>query len=413
MSAYYERPVEQRIASLAAVPIELRQQPQWVGFQLKPNGEKLEKMPFIAPDAKRKARCNGRDTWRDFNTAVDGLQHGRYNAVGYALAGDVFAIDLDHCLDRQRAPSAFAAGILASVRTYTEVSASGRGLHLFGLGPIHRSIRGNSLELYGDRRFIVVTGDRFTTTPSELRQFAADELSEALEHDAPVIREIRSNCCLIPSDLSNLSNNLTVDQLIAKTLPMREGERNRRIFDFARGMKFDLGMAAYPLATLRPIVRRWHDRALPTIETKDFDDTWADFTIAWQRARLPLSGGTLEKAIELAGSSPLPPEAAEYDSLAVQKLVAVCCQLQRMNGCAPFYLSGYSAAEFMGVTQPTAWKYLYMLRAAGVLKVETQGNQRQANRYRYVAAADGDAPNAETDPSNKQTTATRSESEEP
>jgi hypothetical protein len=370
---------------LESIPPELRAQPQWVGFRLALKGKKLAKKPFIPPDAKRLARSNDQATWRDFQAAVESMRRGRCDAVGYALNGDIFAIDLDDSLDHSSAPSQFANGILSSIRTYTEISASGRGLHLFGLGAVHKSIRRQCVELYGEKRFIVVTGERFMDAPPGLGQFCSDELLDALGLGG---EDIASNS-LTSSNVSNLSNNQTpsIDSIIAQTLPIREGERNRRLLDLARGLKFDLHLDHEPLVSLKPIVQRWHAQALPAISTKPFDDTWADFANAWPKAHTPLANGSLVVAVATAESSPPPAEAAQYDSAPVRKLIAICRALQQMTGERPFYLSSYIAAAHTGITQQGAWKALNMLAADGVLRVASRKNRHQANRYFYSALA--------------------------
>jgi primase-polymerase (primpol)-like protein len=94
--------------------------------------------------------------------------------LGYVLApGDrVVCVDLDHCL---------TDGVLADwarvlldrcPATFVEVSASGTGLHLWGRGTLEhgRRIRrdGSAVEVYGQGRYIAVTGTRFEDAPVKL-----------------------------------------------------------------------------------------------------------------------------------------------------------------------------------------------------------------------------------------------------
>jgi len=93
--------------------------------------------------------------------------------VGFVLNGDGIAcIDLDHCLAGGRlAP--WARRILEMLpATYVEVSPSGDGLHVWGLGRLDRGrkvkVDSGSVELYGTDRYITVTGRRFEDSPSRL-----------------------------------------------------------------------------------------------------------------------------------------------------------------------------------------------------------------------------------------------------
>lgn len=100
---------------------------------------------------------------------------------GFVLNGDrIVCVDLDHCIERGKlAP--WAAQLLASVSaTYVEVSPSGDGLHIWGLGDVTRGRRlpvagGGSLEIYGHGRYITVTGKRYGSCPRRLA-----ELPEAI-----------------------------------------------------------------------------------------------------------------------------------------------------------------------------------------------------------------------------------------
>lgn len=93
---------------------------------------------------------------------------------GYVLVeGDgIVCIDLDHCLDDgELAP--WARAILDRCPpTYVEVSPGGDGLHLWGRGELVHGRRmcrgGESIEVYGQGRYVAVTGCRFEGSPAHL-----------------------------------------------------------------------------------------------------------------------------------------------------------------------------------------------------------------------------------------------------
>jgi len=97
--------------------------------------------------------------------------------VGFVLNGDgIVCIDLDHCVlpDRRRTPLARRALELAG-DTYCERSMSGEGVHIFGwyrggLFDVEGGSRDDSrgVEVYGDRRYIAVTGDVVRGKPVRL-----------------------------------------------------------------------------------------------------------------------------------------------------------------------------------------------------------------------------------------------------
>jgi len=133
-------------------------------------------------------------------------------------------------------------------------------------------------------------------------------------------------------------------------------------------------------------VRRWHERALPIIGTKPFDETWADFVAAWPRVRFPKGQEPMTLIVQRADASPPPAVAERYDAPETRRLVAICRELQRASGDDPFFLSCRTAAELLGMDHATAWRRLEMLVADGVLLVVQVGTKHRATRYRYVGS---------------------------
>lgn len=124
--------------------------------------------------------------WMTFDEAWERFQTdpARYGGLGFVLAPDDapdwVGIDVDDCLDPATGElNAWAREIVSEFPTYAEVSPSGRGIKLFGLGawPGGRGIhRRAGLELHAARGFFTVTGHRLEGTPAE-----ATDLSAALQ----------------------------------------------------------------------------------------------------------------------------------------------------------------------------------------------------------------------------------------
>jgi hypothetical protein len=166
-----------------------------------------------------------------------------------------------------------------------------------------------------------------------------------------------------------------IDKAIIETLPFEFGTRNRKIFEFARTIKTLPQFTEADPKQFREIVKAWHNRALPNIRTKEFEETWIDFLKAWPRIKY-LKGqepimNVFEKAISLE-----PPKVAlekypEHDKLKV--LVSLCRELQRAAGQNPFFLSVRTAGRLLGVSRI-------------VEKGGTAQTVRKATRYRYIAS---------------------------
>ncbi len=195
--------------------------------------------------------------------------------------------------------------------------------------------------------------------------------------------------CSVPS-VSQLVDSPVDDALeaaIRGTQPSEVGQRNRAIFKFARALKAIPALADAPVATLRDIVRRWHERALPVIGTKPFDETWAEFVAAWPCVRFPLGQEPMTLIVQRADESPPPQVPEGCDAPQTRRLIAICRELQRASGDDPFFLSCRTAGRLLGMDHVTAWRRLGMLEADGVLLVAkkgTTGTKGRATRYRYT-----------------------------
>lgn len=140
----------------------MRNAPRWVRYT-------RAKMP-LTPEG-RAASSTAPATWSTYAEAEASTIGA---GVGFVLNGDgLVCIDLDHCLTNgQLVP--WAQQILDQApATYTEVSVSGTGLHIFGYGQLAKGRRirrpnGANIEVYPNGRFIAVTGTPYAKAPNTL-----------------------------------------------------------------------------------------------------------------------------------------------------------------------------------------------------------------------------------------------------
>lgn len=154
--AYCSSPCRQKAyrarvkAPVDPVPAALRELPRWT-----------------RRDGKRPIRVNGAPA-----SSTDPRTWASYEKVTASAAGDGFGImlggglgcyDFDHCLDESgRLASPRVAEVLARLEPiHTEVSMSGRGLHVFVAMPEGPGTRLPWMETYSRGRFIAVTGIRW------------------------------------------------------------------------------------------------------------------------------------------------------------------------------------------------------------------------------------------------------------
>ncbi|MFE1361324.1 bifunctional DNA primase/polymerase [Streptomyces harbinensis] len=145
-----------------ALPVEMTRLRRWV--------RREGKRPVRA-DTGCPASSTNPFTWAT-HQAARRSRHG--DGLGYVLDGGdgIVCIDLDHALIDGR-PVPWAADILARCpATFTEVSPSGTGLHIWGRGRVLRGRRirredGAHIEVYGRGRYIAL-GERYEEAPTTL-----------------------------------------------------------------------------------------------------------------------------------------------------------------------------------------------------------------------------------------------------
>lgn len=114
------------------------------------------------------------NTWASRDSA-EASTHGV--GSGFVLTGDgIMCLDLDGCLQGGRL-AGWAAELLARCpNTFVEVSPSGSGLHIWGLGSVGTGFKvrdHRSVEVYDRGRYIATTGRRFRGAPVRLADLSA------------------------------------------------------------------------------------------------------------------------------------------------------------------------------------------------------------------------------------------------
>jgi primase-polymerase (primpol)-like protein len=148
---------------LAEFPSELIALDQWVVWRLVKRSGKLTKVPYQAGGAP--ASTTKKASWSSCQDAM--LAYGAdasLDGVGFVFSADdpYVGIDLDKCRDPDTGMvEPWATEILNSIKTYTELSPSGKGFHLIGKGKLPSTgKRKDRVEMYDSGRYFTVTGDR-------------------------------------------------------------------------------------------------------------------------------------------------------------------------------------------------------------------------------------------------------------
>ena len=123
---------------------------------------KLTKIPYSISGIK--ARVDAPSTWCSYDECyATYLSSDEYDGIGFVLTKDVglVGIDLDGCRDPQTGEiSDEADRIVSQLQSYTEISPSQSGLHIwiYGTLPVGRRRKG-PVEMYDSGRFLTVTGN--------------------------------------------------------------------------------------------------------------------------------------------------------------------------------------------------------------------------------------------------------------
>jgi len=168
-----------------AIPAELRALPQWVLWRIEERGGKHTKVPLQVRAPSTRASTTDPATWATFPEACEAFEkareHGQADGLGFVFSREagIVGIDFDHC----RTAGEWDAEVLKlalAVGSYTEVSPSGKGLHVFAFGSIpgNRNRRGN-VEIYEHGRYFTVTGAHLDGTPTTVEKAAPGSI-EAL-----------------------------------------------------------------------------------------------------------------------------------------------------------------------------------------------------------------------------------------
>lgn len=148
-------------------PPEMQRLRQWCCWKLErseDDTDKTDKIPYQT-NGRWKASSTNPDTWCSFARAVEACERDQgLKGIGFffTLESGIVGIDLDKVRDPQTGEAeSWAAGIVSQMNSFTELSQSGRGFHIFVRGKWFPDIRRKGrIECYDSARFFAMTGLR-------------------------------------------------------------------------------------------------------------------------------------------------------------------------------------------------------------------------------------------------------------
>jgi primase-polymerase (primpol)-like protein len=119
----------------------------------------------------RKASSTDPATWATFEDARDAYAAlGSVDGIGVVLTrgSGITCIDLDRVIDGEGRLDARAETIVERCNSWTEISPSRSGLHIFVRGAVPEPLKGDQIEVYSEARYIAVTGHRWPGTSDRI-----------------------------------------------------------------------------------------------------------------------------------------------------------------------------------------------------------------------------------------------------
>lgn len=226
------------------IPVDMRAYPQWVVWRYVERDGKQTKQP-INPLTGLAASVTNPDDWSSFDDAVAASPN--FDGIGYVftVTDPYVGIDLD---DPGNDPEAMALHqrIVDSFDSYTELSPSGRGVHIIVKAELAHGRRRSGVEIYPHSRFFTMTGRVVRAVPIAERQALAQTLwdecggekaasaglqadAEASLDDAAVVELLLRDpalAALYGGSLSAYSGDHSAgDQALCNALAARSGNR--------------------------------------------------------------------------------------------------------------------------------------------------------------------------------------------
>ena len=126
-----------------SIPEELKALPNWVCWKVVIRKGKPTKPP-VNPNTGKLADCSNPATWGTYDEALRYFEAHKNNSIagtGFEFANSDFAgVDLDHCRDEKTGTTEpWAREIITKLNSYTELSPSGTGFHIFVRGSYQKA----------------------------------------------------------------------------------------------------------------------------------------------------------------------------------------------------------------------------------------------------------------------------------
>lgn len=234
------------------IPGSMKAVNRWLCWRGEVRKGKPTKVPYRVGMAEQLASSTDPATWGTFNDAVATMATDNgsfpYDGLGFAFqdSGIVF-VDFDHVRNPQTGVILpWATEALADLGSYTEVSPSGDGLHVYALGKLpgkgakREFPDGSALEMYDAGRYGTVTGHRLADFPPDVRSCDLRKLYAMLKPVKPSIvlgLLQKFGLAITSTEPFQGENEVGVKHVLA-ACPFNPDHKDAAIFDYPSGPVF-------------------------------------------------------------------------------------------------------------------------------------------------------------------------------
>lgn len=194
------------------IPYALQDRDQWIIWKEEKRNGKITKIP-VAPWSTGHWGPSDATNPSNLTSLDEAIEHAKKregHGLGFSFLeeGELIGIDLDDCIDEEGNVRKVANEIITNTTTYTEISPSGKGIHVIGKGEIPKAYKSPikredvGVEVYEENRFFTFTG-RIRKGRKKIRnvQGLVEEIAEKYAelkdetfNSTPVETEFPVNC---------------------------------------------------------------------------------------------------------------------------------------------------------------------------------------------------------------------------
>src|ERR1019366_9620359 len=164
------------------IPLEMTHIPSWIVYRLEQRDGKDTKVPY-SPRTGHRASVTDPSHWASYSEALTAHQSGQFNGIGFVFsANDPYS---GFTLDDPKGDlsSIERAQLILNTfsNTYSEVSPSGKGIHIIVRGKIAGDgRRRGGIEVYSKERYFTMTGATYNNAPISENDYYLQRLWEEL-----------------------------------------------------------------------------------------------------------------------------------------------------------------------------------------------------------------------------------------